>query len=183
MKGLLKESRLKSILGVFWIVNFLGVLRPPGTEECLYECGQGTCVAGACECPDFVFGRQCDKESVTMEDSVLQKQVVMPPFSAFHFEENVNLGEKDITFNLVSPAKPKLTMLVNESPQKNYYFMMRREKGTTSSVLLQLPNLIFGEEEKIITAEKDWIYATVFNHEPEEVTVQFSVQSKPRLTV
>jgi len=115
---------------------------------------------------------------LSLDGESFQKQLTVSAFSAFYFEENVSEGEKDITINLISSEKPRMKLLMNESPVKNYDYMMRREKSSSSSLMLDLPNLAFGEEEKSVRAEKDWIYFTFINFEATDVQVQLSIESK-----
>lgn len=113
-----------------------------------------------------------------MKSEVTTFEVTVPPYQHFSLIENVSEGDKDINLTLVSESNPKSTLLVNESAEKDTNLIMRRKKGSRSSVIFSLSRLQqTGKDEKTILAEKDWIYFTFQNHENTPVVVQVTAES------
>lgn len=111
---------------------------------------------------------------------ILQKNFFLKKYSSFHLMENVESGAKDISINIRSPEGPKMIMLVNEGPLENNKLIMRRVKDSRESLLLPLQRLTFGEVEKNIISEDNWIYFSFFSHESTRISVQLTVQSKSK---
>ena len=96
-----------------------------------------------------------------MNKEVTTFEVIVPPFQHMSLIETVVEGDKDINLTLLSDEKPRGTLLVNESDDKDVNLIMRREKGSRSSVIFALNTLQqAGKDEKTILAEDDWIYFT-----------------------
>lgn len=131
-----------------------------------------------CKCQDNYFGRTCDKLIFRMEKDVLEKQFYLKPYGAFYFMEDLREGEKEIHFEIKSPENPKMDVLVNEGPSENNALFMRRKKNAKDSIFLDLTKLAFGEVDKTIVAEENWVYFTFYNHEDKKISVQFKIESK-----
>jgi hypothetical protein len=114
-----------------------------------------------------------------MDNEVTTFEVTVLPYSHISLIETVEEGDKDINLTLTSKDKPKSTLLVNESDNRDLNLIMRRLKGSRSSVIFSLSKLQqTGKDEKTILAEKNWIYFTFQNHENQPVVLQVTAESK-----
>lgn len=160
------------------LVNIKSVAAPSGTS-CAYPCEKGSCTDGKCKCPETHFGVQCNKELRVMDKDASTFSLTLNPFNAVTIMDDATTGDKKVKVTLVSEAKPKATLLINEAANRDPEAMMHRKKDDKASVLLKLEKLTTTSKEiKEFILEKNFVFITIQNHFGTAVTMQVTVESK-----
>jgi hypothetical protein len=143
------------------LVNIKSIA-PPSGSSCAYTCEKGSCSDGKCKCPETHFGVQCNKELRVIDKDASTFSLTLNPFNTATLMDDATTGDKKVKVTLVSEAKPKATLLVNEVASKDPEAFMQRKKDDKSSVLLKLEKLnTTSKETKEFVLEKNFVFLTV----------------------